>query len=61
LVKQNLVEFDNHPEPNELEISDKRIKRAKNKKALKQILKLKTGLILIHQGSWKCKILEGTW
>ena len=36
------VELDNHPEPKELELSDKRIETAQNKKALKQILKIKS-------------------
>jgi hypothetical protein len=36
------VELNNHPEPKELELSDKRIETAQNKKALKQILKLKS-------------------
>jgi hypothetical protein len=36
------VEFDNHAEPKELELSDKRIETAQNKKALKQISKLKS-------------------
>jgi hypothetical protein len=36
------VELDNYPEPKELELSDKRIETAQNKKALKQISKLKS-------------------
>jgi hypothetical protein len=36
------VEIDNHPEPKELELSDKNIKIAQNKKALKQISKSKS-------------------
>jgi hypothetical protein len=36
------VVLDNHPEPKELESSDKRIETAQNKKALKQISKLKS-------------------
>jgi hypothetical protein len=36
------VELDNHPKPKELEVSDKRIETAPNKKALKQISKLKS-------------------
>jgi Reverse transcriptase (RNA-dependent DNA polymerase) len=36
------VELDNHPEPKELELSDKTIETAHNKKALKQISRLKS-------------------
>jgi hypothetical protein len=36
------VELNNHPEPKELELLDKTIETAQNKKALKQILKLKS-------------------
>jgi hypothetical protein len=40
-VSATEVEPDNHPEPKELESSDKRIETAQNKKALKQISKMK--------------------
>ena len=36
------VELNNHPEPKELELSDKSVETAQNKKALKQISKLKS-------------------
>jgi hypothetical protein len=41
-LSDTAVELDNHPEPKELESSDKTIETAQNKKALKQILNPKS-------------------